>query len=163
MDKIKLAINLYERAKNSKNKLYVTYIARKIVSPRSHHLKDFKYKHFLWGDIDKIYIHPDIFTPFPLAWKFSLSPHKYIWVYGWADLIYFKNQIPIEVYEVKQYSNYGKYDEVQLKIYGLLAYKIFDLKPRLFLVQQIGRKFTNLKEIEFENIEKKVLEVLSKL
>jgi len=158
MDKIKYALNLYEMAKNSKSKIYVTFLARKIATPRTHHLKSFNIKHYLWGDIDKIYLYNDIFTPFPLAWKY-----RNIWIYGWSDLIHFKNQIPIEVYEVKQYSDYKRYDEVQLKIYGLLTYKIFEVKPRLFLVQQIKTKFRNLKEIEFENIEKKILEVLSNL
>jgi len=159
MDKIQHALNLYSKAKSSKNKVYVTSIARSLASPISHHLKDFKYKHYLWGDIDKIYLYNDIFTPFPLAYKFL----KY-WIYGWADLIHFVNRLPREIFEVKQYSDYKRYDEVQLKIYGLLAYKIFEVKPRLFLVQQIKTKFRNLKEIEFkENIEEKILKVLSNL
>ncbi|RLE67458.1 MAG: hypothetical protein DRJ34_04705 [Thermoprotei archaeon] len=159
MDKIQHALNLYSKAKSSKNKIYVTSIARSLASPISHHLKDFKYKHYLWGDIDKIYLYNDIFTPFPLAWKY-----ENIWIYGWSDLIHFKNQIPIEVYEVKQYADYKRYDEVQLQLYGLLCYKIFHTKPRLFLAQQVKIKFKNIREVEFdENIEKNVVNLLSNI
>ena len=144
-ERIKHALGLFEEAKASRNKVYVTLLAKHIASPKSHGLKNFEYRHYLWGDVWNILQYDEYWTPFPLAYEI-----ENIWIYGYADLIRFVNCLPVEVYEVKQYPDYSKYDRIQVKIYAYLAFKVFNHKPKAYLIQQINRKFNINTRVEVE-------------
>ncbi|RLE61113.1 MAG: hypothetical protein DRJ32_01875 [Thermoprotei archaeon] len=149
-ERIKRALGLFEEAKNSRSKVYVTELTRRIASPKSHKMKEFRHQHYLWGDVWHILQYDEYFTPFPLAAKILG-----VWVYGYADLVYFKNCTPIAVYEVKQYGKFSKYDKVQVKIYAYLTYIVFNVKPKAYLIQQRNNRFilNNMVEVKWNTEE----------
>ena len=150
LKKIREAIENLEIARSSKNAYTVTKIARSLASSRSHGVGADRGRkvHNFWGDPFEIARNSEYLCPFPLACKINDC-----WIYGYADLIRFCNCKPVEVIEVKSYSGYCRYDEIQVIIYAFLAYKLFRLKskPKAFLVLGWdGRNFVAKQLVSWE-------------
>ena len=131
LQKVKKAIELYERARASPNSVTVTELARRISSPRNHKssAKAGVKAHNVWGDPLQACTSEDYWTPLPLAHTL-----EGIWIYGVADLVRFQHGQPVEVVELKHYSEPDKYAEAQVQIYAWLTAKLFNTTPRAYIV-----------------------------
>lgn len=133
---LRRALDRFNEAKNSKKPKYtVSIIARRYSKGHgSNYLKGFRLHSKIYGDIWKILEIPFYATPFPLAWFFS---KKGYWIYGVADLVIFQNGLPIEVWEIKSYNTFKKYEAIQVSLYSYLTYlnfKEFSPNIKAFLV-----------------------------
>jgi len=131
LQKVKKAIELYERARASPDSLTVTELARRISSPRSHgsSAKAGVKAHNAWGDPLQACTSEDYWTPLPLAHTLEGT-----WIYGVADLVRFRQGQPVEVVELKHYKDPDKYAEAQAAIYAWLTAKLFNTTPKVYLV-----------------------------
>ncbi|MEM4430380.1 MAG: hypothetical protein QXM08_04390, partial [Thermofilaceae archaeon] len=161
LQKVKKAIELYERARASPNSVTVTELARRISSPRSHgsSAKAGVKAHNVWGDPLQACTSEDYWTPLPLAHTL-----EGMWIYGVADLVRFRHGQPIEVVELKHYKEPDKYAEAQAAIYAWLTAKLFNAKPKAYLVLGWNRqRYTAILEVKYSltEVERKVKTTLS--
>ncbi|MEM3975026.1 MAG: hypothetical protein QW320_11715 [Ignisphaera sp.] len=156
LQKVKKAIELYERARASPNSVTVTELARRISSPRSHgsSAKAGVKAHNVWGDPLQACTSEDYWTPLPLAHTLEGT-----WIYGVADLVRFRHGQPVEVVELKHYSEADEYAITQVQLYAWLTAKLFETTPKAYLILGWnGRKYAEKLEVLYkvEEVEKKV-------
>jgi hypothetical protein len=133
----------YERAKQSRDTYYVTQVAsgsrgrgRGVELAREVHRE-------IWGlDPECILNLETVSTPFPLAWRLRFG-----WLLGVADLVTFRNAVPVEVIEVKNYDAIRSYEAAQASLYGLLVMLNFAVKPRVYVKTPRGKNEINDWEI----------------
>ncbi|MEM4853756.1 MAG: hypothetical protein QXQ60_09330 [Thermofilum sp.] len=145
LQKVKKAIELYERARASPNSVTVTELAKRISSPRSHSssAKAGLKAHNIWGDPLQACTSEDYWTPLPLAHTLEGT-----WIYGVADLVRFRHGQPVEVVELKHYREPDKYAEAQAAIYAWLAAKLFNTTPKAYIVfGWNGKTYTSKREV----------------
>ncbi|RLE62025.1 MAG: hypothetical protein DRJ38_10360, partial [Thermoprotei archaeon] len=110
------------KAKESENSFTITELVKTLSSAKSRGIgAEFGRKvHNFWGDPFAVAEREEYLSPFPLAYKLG----EY-WIYGVADLIRFRNCLPIEVIEVKSYDKYGRYEVLQVTFYSYLTFEAF--------------------------------------
>ncbi|MCC6051419.1 MAG: hypothetical protein LM580_11970 [Thermofilum sp.] len=89
----------------------------------------------IWGlDPEAILSIEEVSLPLPLAWRFRFG-----WLLGVADLVTFRNALPVEVMEVKSYEAIKSYEAAQASLYGLLVALNFATRPRVYVVTPRGK------------------------
>lgn len=130
LELIDYALARYEKAKRSREKVYVTQIAGRFSRGQGRGVEAGKKLHDrIWGfDPYDIIQHEELCTPFPLAWRFRFG-----WLLGVADQVCFKRGIPYAVVEYKSYNKIRKAELVQASLYGLLVMLNFANRPFVYL------------------------------
>ncbi len=160
IERVRRALAQFEEASLSPGSVTVTELARKLASPKSHGggahagLK----AHNIWGDPYAVCGSREAWTPLPLAYKLEGT-----WIYGVADLVRFVDCKPVEVAELKYFTEPDRYSEMQAKVYAWLVSKCFECKPRAYLLLGWdGVRYKSKLEVKYEirDIEEKVCKVL---
>jgi hypothetical protein len=126
----------YERAKQSRDTYYVTQVARGSRGRGRGAELGREVHREIWGlDPECILNLETVSTPFPLAWRFRFG-----WLLGVADLVTFRNAVPVEVIEVKSYDAVRGYEAAQASLYGLLVMLNFAVKPKVCVKTMQGKK-----------------------
>jgi hypothetical protein len=147
---IRQALQRYERAQQSRDAYYVTQVARG-GRGKGHGAKLGREVHReVWGlDPETVLNTEEVSLPFPLAWRFRFG-----WLVGIADLVTFRNALPVEVIEVKSYDAVKTYEAAQASLYGLLVMLNFAVRPRVCVKTPKGM-------VEVANWENLALQALS--
>jgi hypothetical protein len=126
---IREALARYEGARQSKRVYHVTEVAGGSRGGGSSAFLGRQVHSELWSlDPDQILSLYILSLPFPLAWRFRFG-----WLVGVPDLVTFREATPIEVIEVKSYSEVGNAEVRQVSLYGLLVLLNFHTRPRVYV------------------------------
>jgi hypothetical protein len=132
LDRYKLirgALARYELARQSGRVYYVTEVAGGSRGGGSSAFLGRQVHSELWSlDPDQILVVDAVSLPFPLAWRFRFG-----WLLGVADLVTFRDALPVEVIEVKSYDSVGSAEVRQASLYGLLVLLNFHTRPRVYV------------------------------
>ena len=145
LELIDYALARYEKARRSREKVYVTEIARRFGRGKGSSAEIGKRQHDrIWSfDPYDIIQYEELCTPFPLAWRFRFG-----WLLGVADQMCFRKGKPYAVVEYKSYNNVKKAEIVQASLYGLLAMLNFTTKLRVFLFLSLNKKLMRVEKWE---------------
>ena len=138
---IRRALELYEDAVASREKISVSQVAHKFSRGRgSSAERGRQFHNRIWSfDPYDILNYEKIALPFPLAWRF-----RWGWLYGIADQLVFEYGLPKAVIEYKSYKLWRKSERVQASLYGLLVMLVFAVKPGVYLSN--GQKILLIKD-----------------
>lgn len=115
---VSVALDRYEEARRSREKVYVTRVAGRFSRGRGRGVEAGRALHGgIWAlDPYDVLQYEELCTPFPLAWRFRFG-----WLLGVPDRLCFRRGLPYAVVEYKSYSNTGRAEQVQASLYTLLA------------------------------------------
>ncbi len=115
---VSAALDRYEEARRSREKVYVTRVAGRFSRGRGRGVEEGRRLHGrIWAmDPYDILQYEELCTPFPLAWRFRFG-----WLLGVPDMLCFRRGLPYAVVEYKSYSNTGRAEQVQASLYAMLA------------------------------------------
>lgn len=128
---ISYALERFEEARGSEEKVYVSEVARHFSrrhAGRSGPGLGRRLHSRIWGDPWAVLDLEEACVPFPLAWRFEFG-----WLLGVADQVCFRGGRPYAVVEYKSYRGVSRADAVQVLLYGLLTEMNFPGRVELLL------------------------------